>query len=128
MDVFYAIKYAFRRGTLLSTAIFLYAITSPVNGYFGAALYSRYGGKSLIYFTAGNFHVQVFICFARVFLGKYFQYEHWPQSFYHSRSLKGNKSEDKSSCHAAIILRVGELHGVGGGDLASQHTKIITIP
>ncbi len=36
-----------RRGTLLSTAIFLYAATSPVNGYFGGALYSRMGGMLL---------------------------------------------------------------------------------
>ena len=36
-----------RRGTLLSTAIFLYATTSPINGYFGGALYSRLGGKYL---------------------------------------------------------------------------------
>ena len=37
-----------RRGTLLSTAIFFYAATSPVNGYFGGALYSRMGGGELI--------------------------------------------------------------------------------
>ena len=34
-----------RRGTLLSTAIFFYAATSPVNGYFGGALYSKMGGE-----------------------------------------------------------------------------------
>ena len=33
------------RGSLLSTAIFVYAATSPVNGYFGGALYARMGGK-----------------------------------------------------------------------------------
>merc|ERR1711971_1080395 len=33
------------RGSLLSTAIFVYAATSPVNGYFGGGLYSRMGGK-----------------------------------------------------------------------------------
>ncbi|XP_065889624.1 transmembrane 9 superfamily member 3-like isoform X2 [Dysidea avara] len=37
-----------QRGTLLSTAIFLYATTSPVNGYCGGALYSRLGGKEWI--------------------------------------------------------------------------------
>lgn len=37
-----------QRGTLLSTAIFLYATTSPINGYFGGALYSRLGGKEWI--------------------------------------------------------------------------------
>ncbi len=34
-----------RRGSMLSTAIFAYAATSPVNGYFGGSLYSRLGGK-----------------------------------------------------------------------------------
>ena len=29
----------------MSTAIFVYAATSPVNGYFGGGLYSRMGGK-----------------------------------------------------------------------------------
>lgn len=33
------------RGSMLSTAIFAYAATSPVNGYFGGSLYSRQGGK-----------------------------------------------------------------------------------
>ena len=33
------------RGSMLSTAIFVYAATSPVNGYFGGSLYSRFGGK-----------------------------------------------------------------------------------
>merc|ERR1712110_869379 len=33
------------RGSLLSTAIFVYAATSPVNGYFGGGMYSRMGGK-----------------------------------------------------------------------------------
>jgi len=33
------------RGSLLSTAIFVYAATSPVNGYFGGGLYARLGGK-----------------------------------------------------------------------------------
>ena len=29
------------RGSLLSTAIFVYAATAPVNGYFGGSLYAR---------------------------------------------------------------------------------------
>ncbi|KAL7049215.1 hypothetical protein ACKWTF_003630 [Chironomus riparius] len=33
------------RGSLLSTAIFVYAATSPINGYFGGSLYSRMSGK-----------------------------------------------------------------------------------
>ena len=49
-NILYAMKslfsmMIFRRGSLLSTAIFVYAATSPVNGYFGGGLYSRMGGK-----------------------------------------------------------------------------------
>ncbi|CAD5123825.1 DgyrCDS12133 [Dimorphilus gyrociliatus] len=33
------------RGSLLSTAIFVYAATAPINGYFGGSLYARMGGK-----------------------------------------------------------------------------------
>lgn len=33
------------RGSLLSTAIFVYAATSPINGYFGASIYAQMGGK-----------------------------------------------------------------------------------
>jgi transmembrane 9 superfamily protein 3 len=38
----------FRRGSLLSTAIFVYAATAPVNGYSGGSLYARMGGKNWI--------------------------------------------------------------------------------
>lgn len=36
------------RGSLLSTAIFVYAATSPVNGYFGGSLYAQFGGRKWI--------------------------------------------------------------------------------
>jgi len=36
------------RGSIMSTIIFVYAATSPVNGFFGGALYSRQGGKQWI--------------------------------------------------------------------------------
>ena len=34
------------RGSILSTSIFVYAASAPVNGYFGGGLYSRMGGKA----------------------------------------------------------------------------------
>lgn len=40
-----------RRGSMLSTAIFVYAATSPVNGYFGGSLYARQGGKLFSWFS-----------------------------------------------------------------------------
>jgi len=36
------------RGSLLSTSIFMFAVTAPVNGYFGGSLYARMGGRSWI--------------------------------------------------------------------------------
>lgn len=36
------------RGSLLSAAIFVYAATSPVNGYAGGSMYARFGGKQWI--------------------------------------------------------------------------------
>ena len=36
------------RGSLLSTAIFVYAATSPVNGYFGGSLYAQFGARKWI--------------------------------------------------------------------------------
>lgn len=36
------------RGSLLSTSIFVYAITSPINGYFGGSIFARMGGKKWI--------------------------------------------------------------------------------
>lgn len=53
----------FRRGSLLSTAIFVYAATSPINGYFGGALYARMGGKIWIrQMLLSAFLVPIFIC------------------------------------------------------------------
>ena len=36
-----------RRGSLLSTSIFVYAATAPVNGYFSGSLYARMGGRHM---------------------------------------------------------------------------------
>jgi len=36
------------RGSIMSTIIFVYAATSPVNGFFGGAMYSQFGGKNWI--------------------------------------------------------------------------------
>lgn len=51
--------FSYRRGSLLSTGIFVYAATSPVNGYFGGSLYARMGGRkmmeSLLYSILLNF-------------------------------------------------------------------------
>ena len=47
-----------RRGSMLSTAIFVYAATSPVNGYFGGSLYAKQGGSfpySLFFLNSSHY-------------------------------------------------------------------------
>ena len=41
--------FMYRRGSILSTTIFVYAATAPVNGFMGGSLYARQGGK--VYLT-----------------------------------------------------------------------------
>lgn len=52
-----------RRGSLLSAAIFVYAATSPVNGYTGGSMYSRFGGKLWIkQMVLSAFFLPVTVC------------------------------------------------------------------
>ena len=39
--IMYKILFILERGSMLSTAIFVYAATAPINGYFGGSLYAR---------------------------------------------------------------------------------------
>lgn len=57
------------RGSLLSTAIFVYAATSPVNGYFGGSLYARMGGKVWIkQMLLSAFMLPVLVCGTAFFI------------------------------------------------------------
>lgn len=48
---------------MLSTAIFVYAATSPINGYFGGSLYARLGGRLWIrQMLVSSFLVPVAVC------------------------------------------------------------------
>lgn len=51
---------------MLSTAIFVYAATSPVNGYFGGSLYAKQGGKLIsihMYTNKKRIFFTYFICY-----------------------------------------------------------------
>lgn len=51
------------RGSILSTAIFVYAASSPLNGFLGGSLYSRMGGKRWIkQMLTGAFLLPFFVC------------------------------------------------------------------
>uniref|UniRef100_A0A8C4R6J5 Transmembrane 9 superfamily member n=1 Tax=Eptatretus burgeri TaxID=7764 RepID=A0A8C4R6J5_EPTBU len=57
------------RGSLLSTAIFVYAATSPINGYFGGSLYARQGGRLWIkQMFVGAFLVPSLVCGVAFFI------------------------------------------------------------
>ncbi|XP_068923179.1 transmembrane 9 superfamily member 3 [Petaurus breviceps papuanus] len=57
------------RGSMLSTAIFVYAATSPVNGYFGGSLYARQGGRRWIkQMFVGAFLVPAMVCGTAFFI------------------------------------------------------------
>uniref|UniRef100_A0A646QE06 Transmembrane 9 superfamily member n=1 Tax=Hemiscolopendra marginata TaxID=943146 RepID=A0A646QE06_9MYRI len=57
------------RGSLLSTAIFVYAATSPVNGYYGGSLYARMGGKIWIkQMLLSAFLLPVLVCGTAFFI------------------------------------------------------------
>ncbi len=53
----------------MSTAIFVYAATSPVNGYFGGSLYARMGGKRWIrQMLVSAFLVPTVVCGTEFFI------------------------------------------------------------
>jgi len=57
------------RGSMLSTAIFVYAATGPVNGYFGGSLYARMGGKVWIrQMLLSAFLMPVLVCGTAFFI------------------------------------------------------------
>ena len=65
------------RGSLLSTAIFVYAATAPVNGYFGGSLYARMGGKVWIrQMVLSAFLVPVGVCGTAFFINFIAMYYH----------------------------------------------------
>jgi len=57
------------RGSLLSTAIFVYAATAPVNGYSGGSLYARMGGKMWIrQMVVSAFLLPMMVCSTAFFI------------------------------------------------------------
>lgn len=65
------------RGSLLSTTIFVYSITSPINGYFGSSLYAQVGGKKWIkQMIMSAFLVPTWVCTTAFFINFIAMYYH----------------------------------------------------
>ena len=65
------------RGSMLSTAIFVYAITSPINGYAGGGLYARMGGRVWIkQMLLSAFMIPALVCGTAFFINFIAMYYH----------------------------------------------------
>jgi transmembrane 9 superfamily member 3 len=65
------------RGSFLSTAIFIYAATGPINGYFGGSLYCKMGGKLWIkQMLTGASLVPALVCGTAFFINFIAMYYH----------------------------------------------------
>lgn len=65
------------RGSMLSTAIFMYAATSPINGYAGGGLYARMGGRVWIkQMILSAFMLPLLVCGTAFFINFIAMYYH----------------------------------------------------
>lgn len=65
------------RGSMLSTAIFVYAATSPINGYAGGGLYARMGGRIWIkQMILSAFMLPIIVCGTAFFINFIAMYYH----------------------------------------------------
>lgn len=65
------------RGSMLSTAIFVYAATSPINGYAGGGLYARMGGRVWIkQMILSAFMLPLLVCGTAFFINFIAMYYH----------------------------------------------------
>ena len=87
------------RGSMLSTAIFVYAATAPVNGYTGGSLYARMGGKKWIrQMIVSAFLLPFLVCSTAFFIN-------FIAIYYHaSRAIPFTTMVSPKSCRAGTHL------------------------
>ena len=96
------------RGSLLSTAIFVYAATAPVNGYFGGSLYARMGGKVWIrQMVLSAFLVPVGVCGTAFFINFIAMYYHASRAIPIGTMV--SQVPNSSVCPDAMLLMCGFL-------------------
>ncbi|GAB6028159.1 Transmembrane 9 super member 3 [Chamberlinius hualienensis] len=103
------------RGSLLSTTIFVYAATSPVNGYFGGSLYARMGGKLWIkQMLLSAFFLPALVCGTAFFIN-------FIAIYYHaSRAIPFGTMVAVTCICLFIILPLTMVGTVLGRNLAGQ--------
>ncbi|KAK6644894.1 Transmembrane 9 superfamily member 3 [Polyplax serrata] len=103
------------RGSLLSTSIFVYAATSPVNGYFGGSLYAKSGGKRWIkQMVLSAFFLPALVCGTAFFIN-------FIAIYYHaSRAIPFGSMVAVTCICTFVILPLTLVGTVLGRNLAGQ--------
>lgn len=103
------------RGSLLSTSIFVYAATSPVNGYFGGSLYAKSGGKRWIkQMVVSAFFLPALVCGTAFFIN-------FIAIYYHaSRAIPFGSMVAVTCICTFVILPLTLVGTVLGRNLAGQ--------
>lgn len=103
------------RGSLLSTAIFVYAATAPINGFFGGSLYSRQGGKEWIrQMAASAFLVPALVCGVAFFIN-------FIAIYYHaSRAIQLGSMVAVACICVFVILPLNLIGTVLGRNMSGQ--------
>ncbi len=122
-----------RRGSLISTGIFVYAATSPVNGYFGGSLYARMGGKRWIrQMLVSAFLVPAVVCGTEFFINFIAIYYHASRAIPFGSMVSFPKSCNAlnkdcfswsyfvSGCHHLYMLIYRFTFDVGGHGVGSK--------
>lgn len=103
------------RGSLLSTGIFAYAVTAPLNGYLGAGLYARMGGRRWIrQLIAGAFLLPAMVCVVALFINMIAVYYHA------SRAIPFGTMVAVACICVFVILPLSLVGAVLGRNLAGQ--------
>ena len=85
------------RGSMLSTAIFVYAATAPVNGYAGGSLYARMGGKKWIkQMVVSAFLLPFLVCSTAFFINFIAIYYHASRAIPFTTMVKNSFSNIKT--------------------------------
>ena len=85
------------RGSMLSTAIFVYAATAPVNGYAGGSLYARMGGKKWIkQMVVSAFLLPFLVCSTAFFINFIAIYYHASRAIPFTTMVKNSFSNVKT--------------------------------
>lgn len=97
------------RGSMLSTAIFVYAATSPINGYAGGGLYARMGGRVWIkQMILSAFMLPLMVCGTAFFINFIAMYYHASRAIPFGSMVRS--SFNSTNSHTQVINYIYDHH------------------